>query len=155
MTTLIALSIEALMILGLFSWFLVERKRSGKKLQRLSDRQAISESQMNRFMEECELTLVELSETVRRKQRSQTTQTPESAWSSSPRLRLVDDEIPVQVSSQTTPGGPSISSPRQAMRDQVVELAASGCAAGEIAQQLSLPLGEIELMLNLAKATTA
>jgi hypothetical protein len=119
------------------------------------------ESVINGFMKECEKTLSEFS--IRITQMSFVPIPPPSMQTSIP---MASQEVKnlalntgpssrkgtLKMMSRPEPAGSRVAS--RDMRETVLRLARQGAIARDIATRLGLPLGEIELVLNLRAATT-
>ena len=145
-------------VLGLW---LQSRRTLHHQVALLNSRLTHLELVMNGFMKECEKTLSEFS--IRFTQMSLAPILPPSNQSSMPRASLEVRDLPVnasppsrketfKISSRSEPTSSRVTS--KDMKETVLSLAGHGATAQDIAHRLGLPLGEVELILNLRAAST-
>ena len=115
----------AIVVAGLLALWILDRRRFARRLQSLSKQQRESEALLSAFMEESEKITLQLSRLI-----STNRLTPETAA-----LRPKDNGV--------------------RKRHLVLSLAQRGRSVSQIAERLMMPVGEVELILNLNRTTRA
>ena len=153
--------IEILAVTCVLGLLLQSRRTLRHQAALLNNRLSHLESVMNGFMKECEKTLSEFS--IRIAQKSLDPIPPLANQSSMTTASLEVRNLSVNATPPSRKGLPKMSTrPEPAgsrvaskdMKETVLRLACHGATAQDIASRLGLPLGEIELILNLRAAST-
>jgi hypothetical protein len=150
--------VQSTFMLLLVALWIQERRSQRQETTQLTQRLICLESSLGRFMRECEEIFAEMSG----KPKTEST-TANQASACTPGETLNN---PVQLVIQDKPNtrasvaAPPKIKPLQASRsvettnqNLILRLATQGVSAPEIASRLSVPQGEVELILNLRKIT--
>jgi len=134
-------------ILTLLAFWVWTRRRDRREVSRLATELAACRSTLHEFMQETEATFAVFSRMVYKAETSSGARTVAAATN-----RIVPDNAPSKARAVAAAANPpSVLSARRgaSKKTQVLRLAEKGLAAGEIASQLTIPQGEIDLILNL------
>ena len=130
----------AMVVAGLFALWILDRRRFARRIQSLSQQQRESETVLSAFMEESEKISRQLSRLI-----------------SLNRLTAVNSSKDQQDLTYTR-RDPEFVQPKNngvGKRHLVLSLAQRGRSVPQIAERLMMPVGEIELILNLNRTTRA
>ncbi len=145
----LALILEVFSALGLAAICLWEARRGRRRGEILGRDFIALQSTLQDFMKETEATFTALSRSIQRM--NQTRICAESAVSN--RILLGDTPALNVPAAPPTPTSAAPATARKKACDkkaQVLRLASKGITAAQIASQLAIPRGEIDLILNLA-----
>ena len=144
------ITMQIVLGLAVLTFSLWERSRARRKLSRVKKELAACQATLHQFMKESEATFSELSRLVDRGRSlgSMGTRAPD-------RSRISITEAPtdpnVAAVAMTEPELAVSSRKKTDKKVQVLKLADRGAGIAEIAGQLMIPQGEIELILNLSR----
>jgi hypothetical protein len=143
----ITLTIQILSTLSLLASWVWTRRRDRREVSRLVAELAASRATLHEFMQETEATFAVFSRMVHKAEPSN------RARNVAP---VADHILPDSTASRAQAAGAGVQSTTAAplrrganKKTQVLKLADKGLPAGEIASQLTIPQGEIDLILNL------
>jgi hypothetical protein len=136
----ISFSIQLLAGLCVLGFLLWDRTRLQAQIRSLSQHQANTDSSLNQFMQECESTLDEFS----RLSFSGNVSPQQGKLRPFPHLSSIS---PCAV--QTIKGQAAARQQGGEKREQILRLAGKGASISEIANQLRIPRGEVDLIVSL------
>lgn len=143
----ITLTIQLFSTLGLLAFWVWTRRRDRREVSRLVAELAASRATLHEFMQETEATFAVFSRLVHKAEPSNRVRSVAPATN-----RIV----PENTASKAQAAGAGVQSTTDTLarrgankKTQVLKLADKGLPAGEIASQLTIPQGEIDLILSL------
>jgi len=143
----ITLTIQLFSTLSLLAFWIWTRRRDRREVSRLVAELAASRATLHEFMQETEATFAVFSRMVHKAEPSN------RARSVAPMANRI---LPDNTASKAQAAGAEVQSTTTAparrgahKKTQVLKLADKGLPAGEIASQLTIPQGEIDLILSL------
>jgi len=153
--------IEILALTCFLGFWLREKRKLQRQVALLNNRQCHLESVTSGFMKECEKTLSEVSIRI-----TQMDLVPIPLSSMQTSMPMVSQELKnlaldtgrssckgtVKITSRPELAGSRVAS--KDVRETILSLNRKGATPQDIASRLGLPLGEIELILNLRATTT-
>ena len=153
--------IEVLALMCFLGFWLRERRRLQRQLAMLSNRECHLESVMNGFVKECEKTLSEFSVRITRMNPvpipPPLMQTSIPMASQELKSSALDPDRTLCKGIDKMTSRPEFAGSRVAsknMGETILSLNRKGVTPQDIASRLGLPLGEIELILNLRARNT-
>ena len=143
----VTLMIQLFSTLSLLAFWVWTRRRDRRELSRLVSELAACRSTLHEFMQETEATFSVFSRMVHKVEPSNGARAV--APSSN---RILPDNTPSKaraIAAAVTPAPASTARRSGSKKTQVLKLADQGLPSEEIASQLTIPQGEIDLILNL------
>jgi len=143
----VTLTIQFISTLTLLSFWIWTRRRHRRDVSRLAAELTACRSTLHEFMQETEATFAVFSRLVHKAEPAQGVRAVPAATN-----RILPDNTPVKVAAVATAASPAPASPVRrtaSKKTQVLKLADKGLPSAEIANQLTIPQGEIDLILNL------
>ena len=131
----VTLTFQLISTLGLLAAAFLSRRRNRREISRLASELAACRSTLHEFMQETEATF-----------------TMFSRLAGPVKNRMFPDNAPTRAQAVAATAKPAAAVPARGAADkktQVLKLADKGMAAAEIASRLTIPQGEIDLILNL------
>lgn len=143
----VTLTFQIISTLGLLAAVFLSRRRDRREISRLASELSACRLTLHEFMQETEATFGVFSRMVHKTDSSTVTRL------APPKT----DPIPPESAPAKTPAAAVTETPSLAVaardaagkKTQVLKLADKGMASAEIASQLTIPRGEIDLILNL------
>jgi len=143
----VTLAIQFLSTLGLLAAGFWSRRRDRREISRLASELAACRSALHEFMQETEATFAVFSHRVHKTEPSNGTRVAAPVTN-----RILSGNNPAKAQAVAAPAKPAPAAPARGAagkKTQVLKLAGNGMAPAEIASQLTIPQGEIDLILNL------
>ena len=143
----VTLMIQLFSALTLLAFWIWNRRRDRREVSRLATELAACRSTLHEFMQETEATFAVFSRLVHKAEPSNGARVAPSAMN-----LILPDDAPAKAQAVAAAAKPAPALPARrgaAKKTQVLKLADKGMAAAEIASQLTIPQGEIDLILNL------
>jgi len=143
----VTLTIQLFSTLTLLAFWIWNRRRDRREISRLASELAACRSELREFMQETEATFAVFSRLVHKAEPSNGTRVAAPVTN-----RILPDNTPAkaQAVAAAAKPAPAVPAPGAAgKKTQVLKLADQGMAAAEIASVLTIPQGEIDLILNL------
>jgi DNA-binding NarL/FixJ family response regulator len=143
----VTLTIQLFSTLSLLAFWVWTRRRDRREVSRLVNELAACRSTLHEFMQETEATFAVFSRMVHKAEPSNGVRAVASSTN-----RILPDNTPSKARAVAAAVSPAPASPARrsgSKKTQVLKLADKGLPAEEIASQLTIPQGEIDLILNL------
>ena len=141
------LTIQLFSTLSLLAFWVWTHRRDRRELSRLASELAACRSTLHEFMQETEATFAVFSRMVHKAEPSNGVRAVALSTN-----RILPDNTPGKARTVAAAASPAPASQARrggSKKTQVLKLADKGLPAEEIASQLTIPQGEIDLILNL------